>query len=118
MNVFWWGYVGGSGKGIIWKNWQYLCSPKKYGSLGFRRIRDVNLAMLAKQAWRFLLQPNTLVAQVFNARYYPNSSFSEAVIGNNLSFIRWSILQSQVIIKDGISWRVGNGTSINVWDNP
>ena len=48
FNSFWWGCEHGVHKGIRWKQWDYLCKPKKYSGLGFRRLRGFNLAMLAK----------------------------------------------------------------------
>ncbi|XP_031099899.1 uncharacterized protein LOC116004105 [Ipomoea triloba] len=69
-------------------------------------------------AWRFIQYPNSLVAKVFKARYYPRGSFLDATLGSNPSFIWPSVLESQLIVKGGIRWRVGNGASISVWKDP
>ncbi|CAH9109352.1 unnamed protein product [Cuscuta europaea] len=116
MNAFWW--MGQSGKGIKWRSWDFSCKPKKLGGMGFKKIRDFNLSMLAKQAWRLFTEPETLVARVFKTRYYPKGTFLTAKIGHNPSFIWYSIFQTQGIIKDSYYWRVGNGESINVWSEP
>ncbi|XP_031110709.1 uncharacterized protein LOC116014887 [Ipomoea triloba] len=52
--------------GIPWKAWYRI--PKKYGGLGFMDLRAFNLAMLGKQAWRFLTRPHSLVARIYKAR--------------------------------------------------
>ncbi|XP_019195702.1 PREDICTED: uncharacterized protein LOC109189548 [Ipomoea nil] len=86
MNRFWW-RNGKDGGGIHWLAWDKLCKPKKFGGLGFKDLRAFNVAILGKQGWRFLTNPQSLVARVYKARYYPNSDFLGATVGNNPSFL-------------------------------
>lgn len=55
-----------------------LCVPKEHGGLGFRDLHAFNLALLAKQGWRILENPSSLIAPIYKARYFPQSSFWEA----------------------------------------
>ncbi|XP_019192732.1 PREDICTED: uncharacterized protein LOC109187030 [Ipomoea nil] len=67
MNRFWWRNRRDGG-GIHWMAWDKLSKPKKFGGLGFKDLRAFNLAMLGKQGWRFLTNPQSLVARVYKAR--------------------------------------------------
>ncbi|XP_019179245.1 PREDICTED: uncharacterized protein LOC109174463 [Ipomoea nil] len=118
MNSFWWGCERRERGGIRWSKWSDLCVPKKFGGMGFRRVREMNLAMLGKQGWNFLTKPDALVTRVFKARYFPKCSFLEAKRGSNPSFVWSSIWESQTMVGKGVRWRVGNGESIRVWGDP
>ncbi|XP_019160043.1 PREDICTED: uncharacterized protein LOC109156647 [Ipomoea nil] len=118
MNSFWWGCEGKGGKGIRWSTWGALCKPKKYGGMGFRRVREMNLAMLGKQGWKFSTNPEALVTRVFKARYFPKCSFLEAGVGSNPSFVWSSIRESQGLLKEGARWRIGDGGTVRVWGDP
>ncbi|GAU40809.1 hypothetical protein TSUD_397930 [Trifolium subterraneum] len=49
---------------IHWIKWQKICRQKKNGAMGFRELSAFNEALLAKQGWRILTLPSSLVAQV------------------------------------------------------
>lgn len=49
-----------------------LPTHKDARGLGFRDFRDFNLAMLGKQSWRFLLNPEILVTRIYKSRYFVN----------------------------------------------
>ncbi|KAK8344997.1 hypothetical protein V6Z12_A07G118500 [Gossypium hirsutum] len=117
MNKFWW-FNNKSVKGIHWSNWDALCNPKSVGGLGFKNLVLFNKALLAKQAWRLLLQPNYLLAKVLKACYYPFSNILSAKIGSYPLFTWRSICSARDLIADGILWRIGNGASINIWNDP
>ncbi|XP_031116718.1 uncharacterized protein LOC116020382 [Ipomoea triloba] len=92
MNEYWWTGSIGSGKGIRWRVWNGLCDPKMKGGLGFRKLREMNLALLGKQAWRLITNPDSLVARVYKSRYFPNCSYFDAKAGSNPSFIWHGLL--------------------------
>ncbi|XP_031116486.1 uncharacterized protein LOC116020140 [Ipomoea triloba] len=48
MNSYWWGCESRGCRGIRWSDWSDLCRPKTHGGMGFRHVRDMNLAMLGK----------------------------------------------------------------------
>ncbi|XP_031124288.1 uncharacterized protein LOC116026999 [Ipomoea triloba] len=118
MNSFWRGCENRGGKGIRWGIWKDLCKPKSVGGMGFRAVREMNVAMLGKQGWKFLFNPNALVTRVFKARYFPHCSFLEAKAGSNPSFVWSSIRESQNLLPEGVRWRIGSGSEVKVWGDP
>ncbi|XP_019200084.1 PREDICTED: uncharacterized protein LOC109193683 [Ipomoea nil] len=103
MNSFWWGGVGENHKGIRWKSWDRLSVPKRWGVMGFRKIREFNLAMLEKQAWRLIDHSSSLLSRTYKAKYYPNCTFLEAQLGSNPSFVWCSIHEVQPILQRGFA---------------
>ena len=103
---------------IHWTSWEKLSKPKRVGGLGFRDLHAFNIAMLARQAWRLIQNPNSLCAQVLSARYYPNDSILNASPKGGISYTWRSILKGINLLKKGIIWRVGSGNNINIWSDP
>jgi len=65
---FWWG-SNDTTKKIHWTKKSNLFKSKHSGGLGFKSLRDFNIAMLAKQVWRFHSNPNSLIARCYKAKY-------------------------------------------------
>ena len=88
---------------------------KNIGGMGFHDFVCFNKALLAKQIWRLWKTPNSLLARIMKAQYYPECLVLEATLGNRPSFAWRSIQGSWDLIKDGLIWRVGNGKKVRIW---
>ena len=117
MNSFWWGNSN-STVGINWKSWDRLSVGKGAGGMGFCKVHQYNLSLLAKQGWRLLTCPDSLFARIYKAKYFPSTSFLEAKMGSNPRYTWRSILSSQDLIKKGALIRVGTGNSVRIWGSP
>ena len=89
--------------------------PKHEGEIRFRDLQLFNKALLAGQGWQLLQHPSSLVFRVLKAKYFPNTSFLEAPIPRNASYIWRSICESRDVLHNGLRWRVGNGEKIKIW---
>lgn len=58
---FWW-KGDPENQGIHWANLDSLSAPKGQGGMGFRDFSDFNQALLAKESWRLLMNPNSFWA--------------------------------------------------------
>ncbi|KAL0284647.1 UNVERIFIED_CONTAM: putative mitochondrial protein [Sesamum angustifolium] len=100
---------------IHWLAWDKVCFSKEVGGLGLRKMSDVNLAMLAKQLWRVVINPDNLIGHILKQRYFPHCELHEARAVAGCSFTWSSILVSRELIAatvveliDGSgNWNVG-----------
>lgn len=65
-------------QGLSFPPWTQICQPEGGGGggggfgacwLGLPNTSDMNLALLAKLSWRFIANPEGLLAKIFNAKY-------------------------------------------------
>lgn len=118
MNSFWWGLSSKMIAGIKWMSWDRLCVPKEKGGMGFRNLHGFNVAMLGKQGWKLISDSDALISRIYKAKYYPMGDFISANLGHNPSFTWRSIWSSRALVVDGLRWKVGDGTNINIWQSP
>ncbi|KAG6650561.1 hypothetical protein CIPAW_06G052300 [Carya illinoinensis] len=111
---FWW-CQSEAGNGIHWKSWGSMGIIKSQGGLGFRDFISFNRALLAKQLWRMIKVPQSLVSRVFKEKYFLNCDVMEAELKGSPSYIWRSIWSSMNLVKEGLVWRVGNGRDISIW---
>jgi hypothetical protein len=77
ISRFWWGSNMDNRK-IHCVNLKKTCKQKNSGGMGFRDLGAFNEALLAKQGWRIMTEPLSLMASVFKAKYFPNNHFLKA----------------------------------------
>lgn len=114
---FWWKDASGR-RGVHWLNWKNLCKPKMVEGTGFRNLVAFNKALLAKQIWRVVQSPQSLLARTLQSRYFKNSDIMQAKAGYSPSYIWRSMLWSRELIRKGIYWRVVNEKKIRALADP
>ena len=87
---------------MAWMSWEKMGRGKENGGMGFRDLECFNLALLAKQGWRFIQNPNSLVARVFKEKYFRNDSFLTSDLGRRPSYAWRSVWTAKNLFKEGI----------------
>lgn len=83
--------------------------------MGFKDLECFNKVLLAKQFWSLVIQPYSLVANIFREKYCKDGLFLEAKTKGHHSMIQKSILTTKATLKASLRWKVGNGENINIW---
>jgi hypothetical protein len=113
---FWWGSEETSRK-VHWLSWQRLGTAKERGGLGFRSFHDFNKALLGKQCWRLITDPNSLAARIFKCRYHPRKEFMAAKVGFQPSYAWRSLMHAKEVISSGARWAIGNGQKVQIYND-
>ncbi|GAA0163406.1 hypothetical protein LIER_39590 [Lithospermum erythrorhizon] len=114
LTNYWWG-VTEKKKKIHWATWKKLCTTKENGGLGFRDLRLLNLALLSKQVWRIITNPQGQLARVYKARYFLHGTFWDAQLGTKPYYTWRSLLQVREFLNRMVDWSIGDEKTIHVW---
>lgn len=74
----------------------------------------MNSALLAKQAWQVIQNPNALWIRVLKALYFPNCDFSKATRKRNESWAWASLVHGKEVVLDSARWLVSSGNRIDI----
>ncbi|CAN1812811.1 Uncharacterized mitochondrial protein AtMg00310 [Linum perenne] len=106
-------------KAIHWCKGSKLCDSKSSRGVGFKEFGMFNTALLARQGWRLLNQPDTLWAKLLKSLYFPSGDFLTASKGRRPSWVWSSLIHGRSTLKLGCLKVVGNGTntptSVDPW---
>ncbi|KAL9663454.1 hypothetical protein QQ045_018840 [Rhodiola kirilowii] len=121
LHKFWW---GGFTKDhpVYWVKKSVLLDNRENGGMGFRRLKCVNLAFLAKQCWRIIQQPDLLLSKILKARYFHDSDFWHARVGyrplsgwRSLLKARDVLIGASVFNADGsVVWSKSSSGSLDI----
>jgi hypothetical protein len=101
IRQFWWGEDEDKRK-VHWASWETLTKPKQQGGMGFRDSVLFNQALLACQAWRLIINPQSLSARLMKAIYYPRGNLIDTVFRAEASPVWHGIEHGLELLKKGI----------------
>jgi hypothetical protein len=95
-----------------------MLRPKKQGGMGLKIMRLFNQVLLARQTWRLIQFPDSLCAQLYGAKYYPNANLIDIVFTCNASSTWHAIEYGLELLKTWVFWQIGNGANAWIWRDP
>lgn len=107
---FWWGHDRDRRK-MHFLRWDWFNLPKEKGGLGLQSLSELNQALVAKLAWRFLHDQDALWVRILQAKYLRNNSW-DIKKTDNCSSTWAAMLDSRENLKKGCLWLVGDGRKI------
>lgn len=116
LTRFWWDHDPSTRK-ICWISWDALSQHKDLGGLGFRDVHDFNLAMLAKNSWRILTNPEGLLAKLLLGKYCHSSSLLTAQCPASASHGWRGVLAGIQVLKLQLGKAIGNGNTTKIWSD-
>lgn len=89
-------------------------ASKERGGLGFRDFDNFNTTIMAKQIWRILNQPSSLMARIMKEKYFKTAELLKAKLGHCPSYIWRSLKSTMGLVKKGIKWKVRDVKKISL----
>ena len=80
--------------------------------MGFRDLKAFNLALVAKQTWKIVQNPKSLLARIYKRRYYNSSTSS-----TSFSYGWKSIQEGKNLLQKGLVLQVRDGINIRVLED-
>jgi hypothetical protein len=118
---FWWGFPPSKTRNLTLKSWDSLCLPKASGGLGFRKMKEVNLALISKLSWKLHNKSDSMWVSQMRGKYLSSGSFLSPPPPSSHSApsgIWKGILSSQPIISLGACHRIHKHSPLSIWDAP
>lgn len=78
-------------------------------------LKDFNKALLAKQAWRVINKPKSLLSQLYRGRYFARNFFLDCAEGSRPSYGWRSLLHGRDLLTKGLMRAIRDGKETYVW---
>lgn len=115
----WWGVKERQNRGLFSKiTWDTICIPKCSGGLGFRKMWNINRALITKLGWAMTIEEDRLWVNIFKAKYMCHEQFRYQNAKQGSSWIWQGIVNCKDLVAKGACVSIGNDVGINIWEDP
>ncbi|KAJ9536646.1 hypothetical protein OSB04_un000195 [Centaurea solstitialis] len=108
---------GSSSKGRCRVAWVDVCKARENGGLGLRRMTTWNRALVSRNLWDILSKKNSLWTSWVRRYYLQSLDFWTCSKKPKWSWVFRKMMDLRESIKVFIRWRLGDGRSINAWED-
>ncbi|KAH7860326.1 hypothetical protein Vadar_012160 [Vaccinium darrowii] len=98
-------------------NWHTVCKNKDLGGLGLKKAKNQNLALLTKIGWKLCNDDDSLWASTLRDKYLKHHSIQSWPSNRAASHTWRSVLHTRDTLKKGIKWSIGDGESVDLWND-
>ncbi|KAH7542921.1 hypothetical protein FEM48_Zijuj02G0126500 [Ziziphus jujuba var. spinosa] len=88
---------------------------KAWKDIGFRRFKDMNLAILAKLGWKLASGEECLWKRMMKAKYLRNETFFSYTPKKDASWVWKGIVKSRYILRKWVCFHIEDSTAIDLW---
>uniref|UniRef100_A0A803PLR0 Reverse transcriptase n=1 Tax=Cannabis sativa TaxID=3483 RepID=A0A803PLR0_CANSA len=93
-----------------------FCRSNIQGCNAIKEALDQYQNISGQQAWRIQTNKSPLLTQLFQAKYFPRTSFLDSSLGHSPSYVWHSIHWGKSLLKTGLCKRIGNGANTSILD--
>jgi hypothetical protein len=111
----WWGFPKGKSRNLCLKSWSSMCTPRRLGGLGFRLMKETNLALIAKLGWKILSDMDCLWVRHLREKYIRYGNFFSTSAISNASVIWKGILKSKPLLQAHACLQVSTTSHVPIW---
>ena len=112
-------FLWGGERKIHLVKWDIVCTSKRKGGLGIRKLSNLNKALLGKCNWRFSMEEEVVWWSIISLKYgmEDGGRFSNSPRGS-FGVGLWKDIGKEVIqIRQNCSFKVGNGCKVRFWED-
>lgn len=114
VRKFWWEAKPNASGFLALKAWKDICKPKDLGELGFRRFKDMNVALLAKLGWKLANGEDCLWTRLLKAKYLQKTTFFGYTLKKETSNIWQGLVKTRKLLRTASCFCFGDGSSIDL----
>ena len=117
LKNFWWGFLEDKTRNLSLKSWSFICLSKEEEGLGFRRMHEFNLSLIAKLGWKLISNTDCLWVKQLQNKYIKYGDFISSSISSFASWLWKCIQKIKPIILAGACLKVSKTSLAPIWSS-